>query len=120
MTDKSPLYNVIIDASGISLAKLEPGGPGYRKASKGAILRQRDALERYRGLKAAGKSFHGVYSFYFLDTAKTFAMLRLAALQHEIQDNLDRVQTYDGSAKSSSREVKNPLHKAGVAKTKGG
>lgn len=103
MTDKSPIFNVIIDAKGVALEKIEPGRQGYRKASESIILRQRDAIERYQKLKAAGDSFHGTYSFQFLDTAKTFAMLRLRALEHGIQDNLDQVQAYDGSAKSSNR-----------------
>ena len=103
MTDNAPIFNVIIDAKGVALEKIEPGRPGYRKAAKNVILRQRDAIERYRGLKAAGKSFDGVYSFQFIDTAKTFAMLRLVAMEHAIQDNLDRVQTYDGTVKPSKR-----------------
>ncbi len=103
MTDSAPIFNVIIDAKGVILEKIKPGSPGYRKASKGVILRQRDAIERYRNLKAAGKGFNGIHSFQFLDTAKTFAMLRLEAMEHEVQDNLDRVQAYDGTAKSSTR-----------------
>lgn len=99
MTDKSPLFNVIIDAKGVVLEKIQPGSPGYRKASKAVILRQRDAIERYQKLKAAGDSFHGTYSFQFLDTAKTFAVLSLRAMDNGIQDNLDRVQAYDGAAK---------------------
>ncbi len=103
MTDSAPIFNVIIDAKGIVLEKIEPGRPGYRKGSKSVILRQRDAIELYQKLKAAGDSFQGTHSFQFLDTAKTFAMLRLRAMEHEIQDNLDRVQTYDGSVKASDR-----------------
>ena len=102
MTDSAPIFNVTIDAKGVVLEKIEPGRPGYRKASKATILRQRDAIERFQKLKAAGDSFFGTYSFQFLDTAKTFAMLRLRAMDHEIQDNLDRVQAYDGTAKSSA------------------
>ena len=100
MTDSAPIFNVIIDAKGVALEKIEPGRPGYRKASKGVILRQRDAIELYQKLKAAGDGdgFHGTYSFQFLDTAKTFAMLRLQAMEHGIQDNLDQVQAYDGTA----------------------
>ncbi len=103
MTDNDPLFSVIIDAKGVTLRRIEPGRPGFRKASKEMILRQRDAIERYRNLKAAGDGFDGTYSFRFLDTAKTFAMLRLQAMENDVQDNLDRVQAYDGSAKSSSR-----------------
>ena len=97
MTDNAPIFNVIIDAKGIVLEKIKPGRPGYRKARKGLILRQRDAIELYQKLKAAGDRFDGIYSFQFLDTAKTFAILRLVAMEHEIQDNLDRVQAYDGT-----------------------
>ena len=103
MTDSAPIFNVIIDANGVALEKIKPGRPGYRKASKGLILRQRDAIERYQKLKAAGRRFPGTYSFQFLDTAKTFAMLCLRVMEHQIQDNLDRVEAYDGAAKSSDR-----------------
>ena len=103
MTDKSPIFNVIIDAKGVALEKIEPGRPGYRKASKATILRQRDAIERFQKLKAAGDSFFGTYSFLFLDTARTFAMLCLRAMEHKIQDNLDQVQAYDGAARTSGR-----------------
>ena len=103
VTDNAPIFNVIIDAKGIALEKIKPGRPGYRKARKDWILRQRDAIELFQKLKAAGDRFDGIYSFQFLDTAKTFAMLRLEAMEHEVQDNLDRVQAYDGTAKSSSR-----------------
>ncbi len=101
MTDQAPIFKVIIDEKGVAMEKLAPGRPGYRSASKDVILRQRDAIERYQKLKAAGDSFHGAYSFQSLDTAKTFAMLRLQAAEHEIQDNLDKIQRYDGIAKSS-------------------
>ena len=103
VTDSAPIFNVIINAKGVTLEKIKPGRRGYRKASKRVILRQRDAIERYQNLKAAGDGFDGIYSFQFLDTAKTFAMLRLEAMEQEIQDNLDRVQAYDGTSKSISR-----------------
>ena len=101
MTKPAPIFNVIIDAKGVTLEKVEPGRPGYKKANKQMILRQRDAIERYQKLKAEGDSFQGVHSFQFLDTAKTFAMLRLRAMEHQIQDNLDRVQSYNGTTKST-------------------
>ena len=103
MTDKTPIFSVTIDAKGVALQKIEPGSPAYRKAGKDVILRQRDAIERYRTLKAAGNGFSGIYSFNFLDTAKTFAMLRLQAMETDIQNNLDRVLAYDGTAKPNSR-----------------
>ena len=102
MTDPAPIFKVIIDAKGVSLEKIEPGRQGYRKASKNVILRQRDAIELYQKLKAAGgDSFHGTHSFQFLDTAKTFAMLRLRAVEHEIQDNLDRILAYNEAKKKN-------------------
>lgn len=100
MTASTPIFNVIIDAKGVALQKIEPGRPGYGKASKNLILRQRDAIERHQKLKSGGEGFYGTYSFQFLDTAKTFAMLRLRAMDNQIQDNLDRIQAYDGAVKS--------------------
>ena len=101
MSDRKPIFKVIVDAKGVVLVKLKQGRPGYRKARKSAILRQRDAIELFRKLKKAGKGFVGTYAFNFLETARTFAMLRLQARQREVQDNLDRVLAYDGSAKQS-------------------
>ena len=103
MSDKEPVFSVIINARGIALRRIKPGRPGYRKARKAMIIRQRDAIDLYQKIKTAGKRFDGRYSFRFLDTAKTFAMLRLLALEHAIQDNLDRIQAYDGTTKSSDR-----------------
>jgi hypothetical protein len=103
VSDKEPVFSVIIDAQGVALRRIKPGRPGYRKARKAAIVRQRDAIDLYQKTKAEGARFAGRYSFRFLDTAKTFAMLRLEAMEHAIQDNLDRVQAYDGSSKSSDR-----------------
>jgi hypothetical protein len=99
VTDSAPIFNVIIDAKGVALEKIKPGRPGYRKASEGVVLRQRDAIELFQKLKAAGNDFLGIHSFQFLDTAKTFAMLCLRMMEHGIQDNLDQIQTYDGAAK---------------------
>jgi hypothetical protein len=100
VTDRAPIFSVIIDAKGVAIEKIRPKGRGYRKAQKSVILRQRDAIERFRKLKASGK-FNGTYHFQFLDSAKTFAMLRLHAMEHAVQDNLDRVEAYDGTAKST-------------------
>ena len=102
-TETAPIFCVTIDAKRVALRKIAPGRPGYRKARSGMVLRQRDAIELYQKIKAGGKGFDGVYSFQFLHTAKTFAMLRLEAMEHAIQDNLDEVQAYDGTGKSSSR-----------------
>jgi hypothetical protein len=103
VTDKAPIFKVTVDANGVALQKIEPGRPGYGKASKDVILRQRDAIERYQKLRESPDGFHGVYSFQFLDTAKTFAMLRLRAMEQDVQDNLDRIQTYGESAQSGNR-----------------
>ncbi|MBI3042118.1 MAG: hypothetical protein HYY78_04745 [Betaproteobacteria bacterium] len=103
MTDRKPIFKVIVDAKGVVLVKVKRGRPGYRKARKRAILRQRDAIELFRKLNKAGKGkgFVGTYAFHLLETARTFAMLRLQARLREVQDNLDRVLTYDGSTKQS-------------------
>jgi len=101
VTNHAPIFNVIVDEKSIVLEKIEPKHSGYRKASKNLILRQRDAIEHFQKLKAEGGSFAGTHSFQFLDTAKTFAMLRLRAMEHQIQDNLDRIQSYDGTSKST-------------------
>ena len=101
VTDHRPIFKVIIDAKGVALVKVKQGRPGYLKARKRAILRQRDAIELFRKLNTGGKGLVGTYAFDFLETARTFAMLRLQAKLREIQDNLDRVLAYDGSAKQS-------------------
>lgn len=98
MTHRPPIFKVVVDSKGVALEKIKRGRPDYRKARKSAILRQRDAIELFRKLKKSRKGFHGSYAFNFLDTARTFAMLQLQAKEHEIQENLDRVLTYDGSS----------------------
>ena len=103
MSDKDPVFRVIINARGVALRRIKPGRPGYRKARKAMIIRQRDAIDLYQKIKAAGNRFAGRYSFRFLDTAKTFALLRLEAMEQAIQDNLDQIQVYDGTTKSSDR-----------------
>ncbi len=100
MNDSAPIFNVTIDGNGVSLRKIEPDRPGYRKAAKNVVLRQRDALELHRKLKTANKGPDGVYSFQFLDTARTFAMLHLMGVEHALQDNIDRVLAYDGAGKA--------------------
>jgi hypothetical protein len=96
-----PIFKVIVDAKGVVLERIKRKHAGYRKAKKTAILRQRDAIELFRRLKTARKGFNGTYAFNFLDTARTFALLRLKASESEIQDNLDRILAYDGSLKRS-------------------
>jgi len=101
VTDRAPIFKVVIDSRGVALEKVKRGRPGYRKARKGLILRQRDAIELFRKLKTTRKGFHGTYAFNFLDTARTFALLHLQVREREIQDNLDRILAYDESAKRS-------------------
>ena len=102
MSNHDPIFKVFVDAKGVVLEKVKRKRPDYRKAKKRAIIRQRDAIELFRKLKTADKGFDGAYAFHFLETARTFAMLRLQAKESEIQDNLDRVLAYDGSTKRSS------------------
>ena len=102
MSDHPPIFQVTVDAQGVVLEKLKRKQAGYRRARKGAILRQRDAIELFRKLKSARKGLSGTYAFHFLDTARTFAVLRLQARQGELEDNLDRVLAYDGSTRRSS------------------
>ena len=101
MTDRAPIFKVVVDSKGVALEKIKRRQSGYRKARKNAILRQRDAIELFRKLKATRRRLNGRYAFHFLATARTFAMLHLQAKEREIQDNLDRVLAYDGSAKQS-------------------
>ena len=103
MSDKLPVYNVVIAGHRVDLRKIEPGGPGYRKAKKKVILRQRDAVERYQNLKKRGGDFDGVHSFQFLDSARTFALLSLGYAEQRIQENLDKVLGFDGSRKAGKR-----------------
>ena len=103
MSDKEPVVSVIINQHGVALRRIKQGRPGYKKARKAAIIRQRDAIDLFQKTKAAGNRFDARYSFRFIETAKTFAMLRLLAMELAIQDNLDRIQAYDGSKKSSDR-----------------
>jgi hypothetical protein len=103
MSNHDPIFKVIVDAKGVVLEKVERKRPDYRQTKKRAIIRQRDAIELFRRLKTDGKRFDGNYAFRFLETARTFAMLRLQAKESEIQDNLDRILAYDGSSKRSSR-----------------
>ncbi len=101
MSNHEPIFKVIVGEKGVVLEKVKRKQSEYRKAKKRAIIRQRDAIELFRKLKSAGKGLDGTYTFHFLETARTFAMLRLQARESEIQDNLDRILAYDGSSKRS-------------------
>ena len=103
MAKRQPIFKVLIGPKDVVLEKVKRKHDGYRKARKRAILRQRDAIERFRELKAAGKGFDGAYAFHFLETARTFAMLMLQAKESEIQENMDRILAYDGGSKRSER-----------------
>jgi hypothetical protein len=104
VNDKDPVFSVTIDAKGVALERIKPGRQGAGKTGKQVILRQRDALELHRKLKGAGKGFKGVYVFRFLDTARTFALLHLQAVEHAIHDNMDRVLSFDGTRKPKRRK----------------
>ena len=101
VNNQKRIFKVIVDAKGVAVVRLKRGRPGYRKAKKRAILRQRDAIELFRKLKKAGKGIVGTYAFNFPETARAFAMLCLQAKLREVQDNLDQVLAYDGSSKRS-------------------
>ena len=96
MSDHPSIYRATLGSHGVSLEKVERGRPGYKKAAKAAIVRQRDAIERYRKLKASGKGVEGKHDFRFLESARTFAILHLQGREREVQDNLDRILEYDG------------------------
>jgi hypothetical protein len=101
MRDHGPIFQVTVDAQGVFLEKVKRKHPGYGSARKRAILRQRDAIELFRKRKGARKGFNGTYFFHFLDTARSFAILRLQAQQGELEENLNRVLAYAGGRKRS-------------------
>lgn len=101
MTARNSIYTVSITARRVAVTRVKRGQPGFRKAKKSAVMRQRDAIELFRKLKANRRRFDGSYGFDFLDTAKTFAMLCLRAQASAIEDDLDAVLAYDGKAKQS-------------------
>jgi len=92
----SRLFKVTVDAKGVSLETLKRGKRGFRQARKRAILRQRDAIELFQRIRKLRDAKAGSYTFHFLDTARTFALLQLQAKQAALQDNLDRILAYDG------------------------
>jgi hypothetical protein len=106
VSKKDTIYSVFINGPSVVVRRLKPGHGGYRKAHKKMILRHRDAIERFQTLKKSRKSFNGLHSFQFLDSARTFAMLHLALLESQVQGTLDQVLAYDGSKKSSLRAEK--------------
>ena len=89
------IFKVTVDSKGVALEKLKRGRPGFREARKRAVLRQRDAIELFRRMKKSRVAKGGTYSFRFLDTARTFALLQLQARQAALQDNLDRILAYE-------------------------
>lgn len=100
MSKQQPLFQVIVRAQGVSIEKLAASSPGYAKAVKGAVLRDRDAILLFKRI-SAGKRRGGTYSFQHLDAARTFAMLQLENRSQDIADNIDRVLAYDGGSASS-------------------
>ena len=101
MSDQPVLYNVTIQGLRASLQRVKPGRRGYDKARKHLIHRERDAIDLFNKHAAEGEPLDGVYSFESVDIAKTFAFLHLKAIEHEVANNLDQVQGYDGAVTSS-------------------
>ena len=96
MTDQPVMLNVIIDGLQATMRSIKPGKRGYEKARKNMILRERDAIALFNQLATHGKPLNGEYSFESLDIAKTFALMYLKSIEHQIATNLDHVQAYKG------------------------
>ena len=96
MNAQPVMFNVSIEGLRASMRSVKPGKRGYDKARKNAILRERDAIALFNQLATQGKTLDGVYSFQSLDIAKTFALMHLKSLEHQIAGNLDRVQVFKG------------------------
>jgi hypothetical protein len=90
------MFNVTIDGLEASLRSVKPGKRGYEKACKNVILRERDAIALFNQIATQGQTLDGVYSFQSLDIAKTFALLYLKSIDHQIAGNLDQVQNFGG------------------------
>jgi len=103
MMNHAPVFAVTVNSRGVVLERIKRKHAGYRKSRKEAVLRQRDAIELFRKRKTTRRGLDGKYTFLFLDTAKTFAVLCLQARESSIQDNLDRVLAYDGSVRRSEQ-----------------
>lgn len=96
MSERGPVFRVTVAPQGVAVERVKRGRPGYRKARKSAILRQRDAIELFRKLRKSRSRAPASYTFQFLDTARTFALLQLQARQSALHDNLDRILAYEG------------------------
>ena len=96
MSRGNPVFKVTVAPKGVAVEKVKRGRPGYRRARKSAILRQRDAIELFRKLRNSRSRAAASYTFCFLDTARTFALLQLQARQSALEDNLDRILAYEG------------------------
>lgn len=100
MTKQQPLFQVIVNAKGVSIEKLTASSPSYAKAAKDAVLRDRDAILLFNRI-SAGKRPGGTYSFQHLDAARTFAMLHLENRNQAVADNIDQILAYDGASAGS-------------------
>ena len=100
MKDQPVMFNVTISGLSATLQRVKPGKRGYEKACKNVIHRERDAIDLFNRSVTEGQPLDGVYSFQSVDIAKTFAFLHLKSIEHQVADNLDGIQAYDGSAAS--------------------
>ncbi|MBT8146301.1 MAG: hypothetical protein KJN90_05565 [Gammaproteobacteria bacterium] len=89
-----PIYTVTVEATEVSIEKLDPSEECYSKAFDNVILRERDAFEICRKNEESKTLQNGVYYFLTLENAKSFAMLQLKVVEQAIEDNLDRIQGY--------------------------
>ncbi len=96
MAAAETLYVVTIAGSSVDLRALAPDDDGYAEAEGAAIRRERDAIERHRAALERGGVEDGVFSFFLLETAKAFALLSLKAIEQRIEDQLDRIQAFEG------------------------
>ncbi len=93
---KSSVYQVVIKDLEVSIKKIGPSAKAYKKASEKVILRERDAIERYRDATKKGLPANGSWHFASLENAKSFALLQLKTIEQSVEDNLDRIQGYEG------------------------
>ncbi|HEY5789085.1 MAG TPA: hypothetical protein VIX81_00555 [Gammaproteobacteria bacterium] len=97
MNDQPVMINVTIEGLSATLQRVKPGKRGYDKARKQVIHRERDAIDLFNRSVDERVPLDGVYSFESVDIAKTFAFLHLKSIEHQVANNLDLVQAYDGN-----------------------
>ena len=96
MAEGEPIYVVEIAGIEVSMETLAPEDPAWAAAEQEVIYRERDAIELQRSRREAGESLDGRYGFFVLQTAKAFALLHLKSVEQRVEDNLDRIQTFQG------------------------